>query len=427
MIKLSRLLKPMGAIALAVSLFAGTLSIPVSAASIGGSVKVKTNEEIAKGLLNCVEGLSADKRVKAGDKLTLNVEKAKKVIGYDVNYITWHYEEMPSITNMILPSMTKSDSFDDDPDGSKGYVVPAASKPAFIGVSVNHYTSVPIKYVGMDVDQGTGTFDLSSGSKVVSLPDLIKYDNIFYGILTPVYATASGNGSLKVSGLTIYADLDKDGNFDVSIDGLKQNLVDTGILYMIGLDDKKPVEVEMPEPEIPEDATEEERFDIYLNYAFGRYAVTVNVLPTTNLNGSYTVELPTPLKNRLEENMLRYHGATNYIFPVKVNSEADDVDASMKVPGIKKVTKDAKSITVELKALKKKQLKKVTGYEIQYSTKSDFSDAKTVKVNKAKTTKKTIKKLKKGTTYFVRVRYFKKGAAKPYSNWSKVKKLKTKK
>ena len=143
MIKLSRLLKPMGAIALAVSLFAGTLSIPVSAASIGSSIKIKTNEEIAKGLLNCVEGLSADKRVKAGDKLTLNVEKAKKVIGYDVNYITWHYQEMPSVTNMILPSMTKSDSFDDDPDGSKGYVVPAASKPAFIGVSVNHYTSAP--------------------------------------------------------------------------------------------------------------------------------------------------------------------------------------------------------------------------------------------------------------------------------------------
>ena len=72
--------------------------------------------------------------------------------------------------------------------------------------------------------------------------------------------------------------------------------------------------------------------------------------------------------------------------------------------------------------IKWKKIKKVTGYEIQYSTKKSFKKAltKTKKIKKAKTTTLTIKKLKKGKKYFVRVRAFKKTGGKVvYGKWSK--------
>lgn len=61
------------------------------------------------------------------------------------------------------------------------------------------------------------------------------------------------------------------------------------------------------------------------------------------------------------------------------------------------------------------------GYEVQYSTDKKFKKgAKTVKIGKNKTTKTTIKKLKKGT-YYVRIRTVN-GAA--YSDWSSAKTVK---
>ena len=70
----------------------------------------------------------------------------------------------------------------------------------------------------------------------------------------------------------------------------------------------------------------------------------------------------------------------------------------------------------------------MTGYQIQYATKKDFSNAKKVTVKGAKTTKATIKKLKAKKTYYVRIRTYKKCAVfwNAYSSWSKAKKIKTK-
>lgn len=63
---------------------------------------------------------------------------------------------------------------------------------------------------------------------------------------------------------------------------------------------------------------------------------------------------------------------------------------------------------------------KVTGYIIEYSTSKNFS-AKTTKkitVKGAKTTAKTISKLKKGATYYVRIRSYKtSGSITVYSSW----------
>lgn len=69
-----------------------------------------------------------------------------------------------------------------------------------------------------------------------------------------------------------------------------------------------------------------------------------------------------------------------------------------------------------------KQTVQVTGYQIQYSLKSNFSSGnKSVTVNKNSINTKTIKKPAAGKTYYVRVRTYKKSGNKTYySSWSNV-------
>ena len=57
---------------------------------------------------------------------------------------------------------------------------------------------------------------------------------------------------------------------------------------------------------------------------------------------------------------------------------------------------------------------KGNGYRIQYSLKKSMTGLKTVKVNSKSSTKRTIKKLKKGKTYYIRMRPVKKRAGKVY-------------
>ena len=67
-----------------------------------------------------------------------------------------------------------------------------------------------------------------------------------------------------------------------------------------------------------------------------------------------------------------------------------------------------------------KQTAQVTGYQIQYSLKSNFSSGnKSVTINKNSINSKTIKKPSAGKTYYVRVRTYKKSGKKTYySSWS---------
>ena len=75
--------------------------------------------------------------------------------------------------------------------------------------------------------------------------------------------------------------------------------------------------------------------------------------------------------------------------------------------------------------VKWKKNSKATGYEIQYSLDKKFkSGVKKVTIKKKATVSKVIKSLKKGKTYYFRIRTYKKVA---YSAWSAVKKLKIKK
>ncbi len=75
----------------------------------------------------------------------------------------------------------------------------------------------------------------------------------------------------------------------------------------------------------------------------------------------------------------------------------------------------------------KKQTKNTKSYEIQYSLDKNFkTGVKKVSVKKSATSK-TIKKLKSGKKYYVRIRAkFKKDGKTVYSEWSKVKKVKAK-
>ena len=101
-----------------------------------------------------------------------------------------------------------------------------------------------------------------------------------------------------------------------------------------------------------------------------------------------------------------------------------------KSTSIKKLSKQKKAFKVTWK-----KISNVTGYQIQYCTSSKFKKKvkgkkhtlKSVNVNKAKATSKTVKKLKSKKTYYVRVRTFITiNNKKYYSKWSKVKKVKTK-
>ncbi len=93
----------------------------------------------------------------------------------------------------------------------------------------------------------------------------------------------------------------------------------------------------------------------------------------------------------------------------------------------------SKKLTVKWKKGSKIKKDYVTksGYQIQYSTSKSFksgSKTKSVKVSSMSKTKKTLSKLKKGKTYYVRVRRYAKAFGNNYySNWSSAKKVKVKK
>lgn len=82
----------------------------------------------------------------------------------------------------------------------------------------------------------------------------------------------------------------------------------------------------------------------------------------------------------------------------------------------------AKEQTIKVKW--KKQDVQTSGYQIQYSTKSNFKSAKTININKIKTTSKTITKLKGNQIYYIRIRTYKtikenQQLKNVYSKWSK--------
>lgn len=87
-----------------------------------------------------------------------------------------------------------------------------------------------------------------------------------------------------------------------------------------------------------------------------------------------------------------------------------------------------KSSSKKKLTLKWKKETKAVGYEIQYATKSNFSNAKTLKIKKKTTVSKTISKLTSKKTYYVRIRSYATAGdgTTSYSGWSSAKKVSVK-
>lgn len=100
------------------------------------------------------------------------------------------------------------------------------------------------------------------------------------------------------------------------------------------------------------------------------------------------------------------------------------------VPAVKgaKVKTAKKRFTVRWKKASKKQLKKCSKVEVQYCTSKAFPRKETaVKTLKKSKTSLKVKGLKKGSTYYVRVRYINNASGtKKAGKWSAVKKVKIK-
>lgn len=107
------------------------------------------------------------------------------------------------------------------------------------------------------------------------------------------------------------------------------------------------------------------------------------------------------------------------------------------LPGVKEITitivpkkasvKAVKPVSANKIKISWKKDTKATGYQIEYATKKDFSDATRIVVKNQKSTEKTISNLESGTKYYVRVREYKKsGKATYHGKWSSTKSVKTK-
>ena len=119
----------------------------------------------------------------------------------------------------------------------------------------------------------------------------------------------------------------------------------------------------------------------------------------------YTVEAPAAKKIGWYEAKIKFKDTEKYV---------DSIDAYYSIgpytPKLTKVTAGKKKLTVRWKKMSAKQLKYASGFYIEVSTDSDFAEiVKTVKVSKKafKAKKKTIRGLKKGKKYYVRMYAYK--------------------
>lgn len=105
--------------------------------------------------------------------------------------------------------------------------------------------------------------------------------------------------------------------------------------------------------------------------------------------------------------------------------------AAAKFKTTKTKFKKVKNIKTKKIRIRIKKIKNATGYKIKISTTKKFKKKKTKTItlkNKKKVIRYTFKKAKKGKTYYVKARAYKKiNGKKVYAKWSKIKKVKIKK
>lgn len=150
----------------------------------------------------------------------------------------------------------------------------------------------------------------------------------------------------------------------------------------------------------------------YTGYAITPTLTVTNGTTKLYLNNDYTIKFSSNKKPGKAKAVLtgkgNYTGSkTVYFYIAPARAQLTSVTST-----------SAKSMK-----LKWKKDKTATGYEIYYATKANFAKKtrKVVTISKAKTTSKTIKKLKSDKTYYVKMRSYKKvGSKKIYGDWSNV-------
>lgn len=130
--------------------------------------------------------------------------------------------------------------------------------------------------------------------------------------------------------------------------------------------------------------------------------------------------------------------SAEYQVPITATQTTKTADTTKKATATKKSNKTVKKPkNTKIKKLTSKKanltitwskISGVKGYQIQVATDKKFKkNKKTVTIKKQKATKKTIKKLKSGKKYYVRIRTYKVSKNKKvYSSWTKAKKVKIK-
>ena len=142
-------------------------------------------------------------------------------------------------------------------------------------------------------------------------------------------------------------------------------------------------------------------------YKSGSSSVTVNKAGKVTIKARFIGKVTITIKSPVMDN---YAAATSKITITVLPTKTALVSVSNSAS--KKMTVKWKKNTVG------------SGYQIQYSTSSKFTSAKTVTITKNSTVSKTIGSLVKGKKYYVRIRTYKTvGSTKYYSGWSTAKYL----
>ena len=251
------------------------------------------------------------------------------------------------------------------------------------------YIDVKIVF-GSIQDQGTYTLDFTKGDVTVPHEEYVAVANNLnkHVVLGNIVMTNSAN---NISLL----DLDDDGTNDISLHYYQPGSPSSiyGVFSML---DTCSITDSIVKTSTMEDSFVYSPFDETLPFFYSKILL---VFPKP-----LVPELPPSVNEQIEA------------------SKKDYLDGSLKAPVLKSIEPKNRAIKVSWKKLKSKDIKRIDGYEIQISTSKNFSkDVKLVVVQKKKTSV-SLKKLKNGRKYYVRIRSIKdEGEHKHFSNWSKKK------
>ena len=139
------------------------------------------------------------------------------------------------------------------------------------------------------------------------------------------------------------------------------------------------------------------------------------------IHQNYTTDQSTGTQQQTTSATQSQNSTNQTLQPVSNNDNS--VNAPAKVKGLSAKNKKGKKINVTWK-----WQDEVDKYEIQYALNKKFTKSKKVKMVAGYNDSATISKLKKGKTYYVRIRAYRNSVGgKVYSGWSTVKKVKVKK